>query len=179
MQLPNFATVADFVAWEEGQPERYEFADGEVSLFPGATARHEIIVVNLCLALRTVAQPHQVRGSNLKVLTSSSSRYADVTVSFDERDAVALRYAQFPALVVEAISPSTQSVDRGPKFDEYRLIDTLREYVLVDSRKRWVQTVRRSGGDWITSLPLRDGTVRFDSAGLELGFDSLYAGTGL
>jgi Uma2 family endonuclease len=179
MRFPEIAGVQEFVAWEERQPERYEFSDGAISLFPGATARHEIVVVNLCVALRSVAEPHQVRGSGLKQLTATSSRYPDVSVSLDERDAVDLRYARFPVLLVEVLSPSTHATDRGAKFDEYRTIESLCEYVLVDARKRWAQTTRRSGSDWIVSLPLRDGALRFESVGLDLRFDDLYAGTGL
>jgi Uma2 family endonuclease len=179
MRVPHFSAVEDFVAWEELQPERYEFADGVVSPFPGATARHEIIIVNLCLALRSVVAAHQVRGSGLKQLTSTSSRYPDVSVSFDERDAVHLRYARFPTLLIEVLSPSTRGTDRGQKLDEYRRIETLREYVLVDSQRRWAQSTRHAGDDWLVSLPLREGILRFESVGLDLTFDDLYAGTEL
>jgi hypothetical protein len=48
---------------------------------------------------------------------------------------------------------------------------------MVDSRKRWVQAVRRSGSDWIVSLPQSDGLVRFESIGLDVSLDDLYAGT--
>ena len=179
MRLPQIATVDEFVPWEETQDEKYEFADGEISLFPGATARHEIIVVNLCLALRGVAAAHQVRGSGLKQLTQTSSRYPDVSVSFDVRDTVDLRYARYPTVLVEVLSPSTRSVDRGPKFDEYRTIETLREYVLVDSSTRWAQVTKRSGDDWIVSLPQRSGVLQLEIVGLRLPFEELYAGTEL
>jgi Uma2 family endonuclease len=179
MQLPQLTRVEDFVAWEERQSERYEFAEGDISLFPGATARHEIIVVNLCLALRSVVAARHVRGSGLKQVTATSSRYPDVSVSFDERDTVELPYARFPALLIEVLSPATHATDRGPKFDEYRTIETLREYVMVDSRKRWVQLTRRRAGEWIVSLPQSDGVVRFESLGLDVRFDDLYAGTDL
>jgi len=179
MRLPHLTKVEDFVIWEERQAERYEFSAGEISLFPGGTARHEIIVVNLCIALRATIDAAHVRGSGLKTLTPSSSRYPDVSVSFDERDSVDLAYARFPTLVIEVLSPSTFAVDRGAKFDEYRTIETLCEYVMVDARKRWAQSIRRNGSDWIVSLPQSDGIVRFESVGTEMTFDALYAGTEL
>ncbi len=127
--------------------------------------------------MRSVVEARHVRGSGLKQLTATSSRYADVSVTFDERDTVDPPYARFPALLIEVLSPATHATDRGPKFDEYRTIETLREYVMVDSRKRWVQAVRRSGSDWIVSLPQSDGLVRFESIGLDVSLDDLYAGT--
>ena len=179
MRLPQFGTVDEFVVWEERQPRDMNSLADKYRFFPGASARHEIIVVNLCLALRSMAAAHQVRGSGLKQLMSTSSRYPDVSVSFDERDAVHLCYARFPTLLIEVLSPSTRGTDRGPKFDEYRRIETLREYVLVDSQRRWAQTTRHAGDDWLVSLPLREGTLRFESVGLDLTFDDLYAGTEL
>jgi Uma2 family endonuclease len=179
MQLSNVTTVDEFVAWEDKQAEKYEFADGLISLFPGGTARHEIIIPNLIFAIRKVVGPGHVRSSGLKQLTPTSSRYADVSVSFDSRDEPGLTYARYPTLLIEVLSPSTQATDRGPKSDEYRSIETLSEYVLVDSRKRWAQTIRRVGEDWIVSLPIVAGSLRFESIGVDISFDDLYAGTNL
>jgi len=120
-----------------------------------------------------------VRASNLKVLTDTSSRYPNISVGFDSRDAVVQRFARYPKLLVEILSPSTYRVDRGPKFDEYRTIETLQEYVLVDSRKRWMQTIRRSGDAWIVSLPLLSGDLWLESISASFAFDTIYAGTEL
>jgi len=179
MRLPHFASVEEFVAWEDQQDEKYEFADGVVSLFPGGTARHEIIIPNLILALRSRLEARYVRSSGLKQLTPTSSRYADVSVSFDPRDEPGLTYARYPTLLIEVLSPSTHATDRGRKADEYRSIETLQEYVLVDSRKRWAQAVRRVAADWAFSLPILAGALRLESIDLSIAFDDLYAGTDL
>jgi Uma2 family endonuclease len=179
MQLPQITSVDAFVAWEETQAEAYEFAAGEISFLPGGTMRHDIVALNIQIALRRVVAASHVFGPNVKQLTSSSSRYPDIAVTFDARDAVELTYARYPSLIVEVLSPSTYGVDRGPKLDEYRTIETLREYVLVDSRKRWAQTIRRSEDAWIVSLPILSGALTFASVGLTLPFDQMYEGTGL
>jgi Uma2 family endonuclease len=179
MLYPQLKSVQEFVAWEEGQDEKYEFADGEISLFPGGTLRHEILAVNLVALLHAVAGAGHVRGSSLKQLTDTSSRYPDISVGFDPRDAVEQTFARYPKLLIEVLSPSTYRVDRGPKFDEYRTIETLEEYVLVDSRKRWAQTIRRAGSDWIVSLPILTGDLWFESISASFPFDTIYAGTEL
>ena len=179
VQLPQIATVDAFVAWEETQDEKYEFGDGTISLFPSGTLRHDLIISNLIVALRGAVAPNQVHGPNVKQLTNMSSRYPDVAVSFDARDTLDLTYARYPTLVIEVLSPSTSATDRGQKVDEYRTIETLQEYLLVDSCKRWAQIMRRAGTDWIVSLPILSGALSLSSIGLNLEFDRIYESTGL
>jgi Uma2 family endonuclease len=46
--------------------------------------------------------------------------------------------------VIEVLSPSTESIDRREKFLNYRRIETLEEYVLVDQDKMEVTVYRRA-----------------------------------
>jgi len=180
MRWPRLAGVPDFLAWEEEQEQRFEFGEGQVSLMPGASARHEIVVVNVLLALRrAVNDPAAVRGPGMKVLTESSSRYPDATVTLDPRDSLDLTYVRYPTLLVEVLSPRTHALDRGTKFDEYRTIEELAEYLLVDSRRRWTQALRRHAEGWLVGFPKRAGDVELASIDATIGIDELYAGTGL
>jgi Uma2 family endonuclease len=179
MLLPTVRSVQEFVVWEETQDEKYEFADGEISLFPGGTMRHMTIALNVALALRERGLRPGSVFNEAKIVTARSSRYPDVVVTFDERDRPENTFARYPVLLVEVMSPSTESIDRGAKLDEYRSIETLQEYALIDSRKRWAQIVRRSGDEWIVSLPIVAGELELQSVGIRVRFDELYAGTEL
>jgi Uma2 family endonuclease len=179
MEFPNIADVETFIRWEEDQEERYEFADGLISLMPGASENHETIAMNVAGTLWQALGPGRVRGSSFKQVTKTSSRYPDVSVKSDRFEDPLGRFGKFPTLLVEVLSPSTYAVDRGPKSDEYRTIETLQEYVLIDSRKRWAQTIRRAGDDWIVSLPIVEGALEFQSVGVRMSFDEVYAGTNL
>lgn len=180
MVFPDIATVDEFVAWENRQERKYEFADGRISPFPGGTLRHETIVANIIGMLHAALGPGRVVGSGMKTVTASSSRYPDVIVLAENRDedpnATVLRT---PAIVFEVLSPSTQSVDRGAKLDEYRSLPSLQAYVLIDSRKRWVQIVRRSEADWIVSLPFATGEIALPIVAATLPLDIVYASSGL
>ncbi len=114
------------------------------------------------------------------IATEHSSRYADVVVTCDECDhaprTVALRY---PRLIVEVLSESTAAVNRGEKLDEYRTLETLEEYVLIDSRKRWAETYRRLEAEWTASMPLVRGKLRLASVDLTLDLDELYRESGV
>jgi Uma2 family endonuclease len=45
-----------------------------------------------------------------------------------------------PILVVEVLSRSTGKYDRTTKFDEYKTLDSFKEYVLIDQKKCRIET---------------------------------------
>ena len=72
-------------------------------------------------------------------------------------------------LVVEVLSPSTAAYDRGEKFDAYRLLPTLQEYLLVDPAARRCDLYRRGAdGLWVLHPGAPEQGVHFASVGLEL-----------
>jgi Uma2 family endonuclease len=179
MLIPSLSSIHDFIAWEETQEEKYEYADGEVSLFPGGTNRHMTIALNVAIALRLRGLAPGTVFNEVKTVTERSSRYPDIAVTLDKRDRPENTFVRYPLLLVEVLSPSTEGVDRGAKLDEYRSIETLEEYALIDSRKRWAQIFRRVEEWWIVSLPIVTGELELRSVGATIAFDELYAGTEL
>ena len=72
----------------------------------------------------------------MKVVTTyPGSRYPDVIVTCDQRDANDRMTKRHPKLIIEVVPPKTAPVDTGDKLDEYQTIADLEEYVLIDSRK--------------------------------------------
>ena len=84
-----------------------------------------------------------------------------------------------PRLIIEVLSESTAAVDQAEKLDEYGSIDTLDEYVLVDSRRRWCAAYRRENGVLRSSLPTQGGPLELKSLGLTLDLDELYEAAGI
>ena len=87
----------------------------------------------------------------VKVAASGLYTYPDVVVACDSprfEDAV-LDTLLNPTLVVEVLSPSTEAYDRGPKFDQYRRISSLKEYVIVAQDRRWVARFTRRRDAWL------------------------------
>ena len=113
-------SVAEFLAWEREQPERYEYAGGLVTMMTGASLVHVTITMNIAFALR-----QSLRGSgcrpftnDAKVLAGGSVRYPDITVTctpFGGKDDI----VPDPIVVIEVISPSTEREDRGRKKFDY------------------------------------------------------------
>jgi Uma2 family endonuclease len=146
-------TSQEYLDWEEQQSLRYEYFDGEVVAMTGGTIPHNQVAVNLATLLKT-----HLRGKGCKILTSDAKvsvtangpfYYADVSVTCDERDRTARKFIRYPCLIVEVLSPGTEAFDRGQKFWQYRRIETLKEYVLIDPDRMSLESYRlNERGNW-------------------------------
>ena len=71
-------------------------------------------------------------------------------VTCDVRDQEVSDYKRFPKLVIEVLSQSTEAFDRGDKFIDYQLLESLEEYVLINTRCQRVECFRRNtAGLWV------------------------------
>ncbi len=142
----QYLTPQDYLDWEEQQSIKYEYIDGEVFAMTGGTIPHNDLAVNLTTALK-----NHLRGKGCKVSMADAKvgvsergpfHYPDVMVTCDERDRRAIRVIYYPCLIVEVLSPSTEAKDRGKKFQNYRRISTLKEYVLISSEQKVIECFR-------------------------------------
>jgi Uma2 family endonuclease len=81
-----------------------------------------------------------------------------------------------PRLVVEVLSKSTGNYDRSEKFDYYRSIPTLHEYILIDqSRYHVIQYVKANEEQWLmTNYNQAEGIVKLGSVDLALSLNDIY-----
>lgn len=146
-------TLQAYLAWEEGQPERHEYHRGEVFAMVGARRVHGRVVNNISgeLRLQLKGSPCQVFHEGMKLqIGDDTVLYPDVFVTRDKRDLAAERIFTAPTLIIEVLSPTTQSYDRSQKFALYRRIPALQEYILVDPDTRRVEGFRRGADDlWV------------------------------
>ena len=170
-------TLDEFVTWELEQEARHEWLAGDIYDFAGGTIEHAAISGDLFLAVagHVRGTPCRVFNPDMLIVTKRSVRYADLVVTCDARDLErGTTRLRFPTCIVEVLSRSTAAVDRGEKFDEYRTIPTLQEYVLVDSRRRWVEVFRRDGDDMRALAEITTGSVLLLSIGLEISLETIY-----
>jgi len=136
-QTPVVMTEAEYLAFERASELKHEFIQGEVFAMTGASEAHNLISVNLITTLKT-----QLRGRpckiypgdmRLKVEASGLYTYPDISVVCGEAQFVDEEFDTLtnPTLLIEVLSPSTEGYDRGKKFQEYRKLASLREYLLV------------------------------------------------
>ena len=104
--------------------------------------------------------------------------YPDVSVVCGEErylDPTGDRILANPCLIVEVLSPSTRNYDRGDKFDLYRTIPTVREYVMIDSTKVEVILCRRQETGWLMlTYTSPEDVVRLESVRADLKVSDVY-----
>ena len=144
-----YMTPEEYLEWEEQQPLKYEYMDGEVYVMSDNTLPHNTIALNLACTLKshlkTKGGKVLICGAKVQVSETGPYHYPDVVVSCDERDKKAINFLQYTCLIIEVLSPSTEGFDRGKKFRNYRQIETLREYVLVSAEQKLIECFRIIG----------------------------------
>ncbi|MFO5526512.1 MAG: Uma2 family endonuclease [Cuspidothrix sp.] len=174
-----YMTPQEFLEWEELQEIKYEYLDGEVFAMTGGTIPHSAIALNLASALKS-----HLRGSQCFALMSDAKVgisekgyffYPDVVLSCHPQDKQAIKFFQFPCLIVEVLSPSTEGYDRGKKFEQYRKISTLQEYVLIDSQKIGLDCFRLNDRGFWELHPFVEGEeVHFTSVDFRFPLSLVY-----
>jgi Uma2 family endonuclease len=167
----------DYLESEADAELKHEYDDGYLTAMAGATARHVTIVQNLVAALRVHLRgtPCRAFSTDMKLRPlRTKSYYPDVFVTCDERDRVQETVKQYPKLVIEVLSESTEKRDRDTKWAGYRRCETLEDYLLVSQYRQSVETFSRAGDLWVyRSYGPRD-TVHLGSIDLTLPMDAIY-----
>jgi len=149
-------TPEEYLKRENEATRKSEYFAGEIFLMAGGSPNHNRIALNVGSELNV-----QLRGSRCEAFNSDQRvlvkkhglyTYPDVTVvcgpiEFDERDSDTITN---PVLLVEVLSPSTENYDRGKKFELYRALETLRDYVVIHQDKMYIEYYHKGeDGRWI------------------------------
>jgi Uma2 family endonuclease len=158
-----FFTVEQYLEIERKTGERYEYLDGEILDMAGESDAHGEICANLAGMLHPQLRgtPCRMRIKDTKVCsgpklhpgsTKGLFSYPDLVVicgelqHFEEHRDIILN----PAVIIEVLSDSTESFDRGEKFHRYQMWNlSLSDYVLVaQSRPVIDHYARQADGSW-------------------------------
>ncbi|NET74166.1 MAG: Uma2 family endonuclease, partial [Sphaerospermopsis sp. SIO1G2] len=147
----------------------------------GGTIPHNDIALNLYTALRPHLHPQgcRVNISDVKVQVNPNSVYfyPDLVVSCHSEDIKARKLIQHPKLIVEVLSPSTTSRDKGEKFRHYLKMPSLQEYILIDPDRMYVDRYCRGEGRMWLYYPYSTGDIiTLSSIEFEIPIELLYEG---
>ncbi len=152
----TYISPEEYLEGEKISPIKHEYRQGEVYAMSGASKAHDKIAVNMLAMLRSHVRGTgcSVYSSDMKVRVEAADvfYYPDVKVTCDARDDrnPDEQFIRYPRLIVEVLSPTTQGFDRGDKFANYRLIETLQEYVLISQKRMRVECFRLNAeGRWV------------------------------
>lgn len=150
----NDVSPEDYLKAEQDSPVKHEYRQGLIYAMAGASNVHVLIAGNLFAMLR-----NHVRGSGcrayisdtkVRIETVNTYYYPDVAISCDQRDREFKDFLRYPCLIVEVLSETTEAFDRGDKFEDYRHLESLQEYVLVSQTRKRVECFRRNAeGQWV------------------------------
>lgn len=176
----SYLTAEEYLDFEDKSDTKHEYIDGQVYAMAGASDAHVTIALNLATLLRA-----HVRGSgcrvyiaDMKARIESLNRfyYPDVMVTCDSRDLETSTYKRFPCLIVEVLSDSTEAGDRSDKFFDYQELASMREYVLINTKRQRVECFRRNEQSlWVLqSYTPQQTSFRLDSINFEAALAALY-----
>lgn len=182
LEEKNKYSLEEYLTREDQSEYKSEFYNGEIFDMSGGTIPHGLIGANVSreLGVALLDKDCSVFGGEVKVRIELANAfvYPDAMVvcgkveRFGDRpDAVTN-----PVIVVEVLSDSTGSWDRGGKFRQYELLPSVREYVLVEQKEAQIDVFRRDEkGFWLLERYAGlDASVEFKSVGVSIPCKRIY-----
>lgn len=174
-------TAQEYLAFERGSAEKHEYMDGELFAMTGASRNHNLIAVSAYAMLyaQLRQRPCEIYPSDMRVKTRSAvlCTYPDITIvcGTPEFEDHTLDTLLNPMVIIEVLSPSTEMYDRGKKFQHYRTIPSLQEYVLIAQDSARFEHYRRQGEQWLlTDIAGREAIVGLPAVECSLSLSDVY-----
>ena len=181
-QLKPYLTPEEYLAQERQAEIKSEYWQGETYDMAGASTNHTIIGANTLaeLVMQLKGRPCTAHTSDLRVNVRRAGLYTypDVTVvcgkaEFEGRHEDTLLN---PTVIIEVLSPSTEAYDRGMKFEIYRMLESLSDYLLVSQERPTIEHyTRRPDDQWLlTTYKGLDAVAPIATIGCELRLADVY-----
>jgi Uma2 family endonuclease len=176
-------TEAEYLEIERRAEYKSEFLDGEMVAMSRSNRWHSLIACNMICAIGNQLQgsPGVIFNSDMRVKVQMAGLYTypDVSIACgqheveDEHDDVLLN----PSVIAEVLSDSREAYDRGKKFELYRRLPSLREYLLVNQHEPLVeQFIRQPGGEWLLrEVAGLEGKLALPSVGITIALADVYS----
>ncbi len=140
-------SIEEYFELEEELDQKFEYVDGEIFDMTGGTVSHSLISTNVTTTLSLL-----LRNTSCTVLNSDAKLSIDELKNFFYPDAMVLceegkiekKFVRQPQIIIEVLSPSTEGYDHGKKFAFYRLIDSLKTYIMLHQDKPLAEVYQRN-----------------------------------
>jgi Uma2 family endonuclease len=174
-------TPAEYLAFDRSSQIKHEYWDGEVFAMSGGSREHSHLQANISAVLVNALRdlPCIALTADMRVRIPANEKYVypdgivvcgEVLVEDDENDTLLN-----PTVLFEVLSDSTESFDRGRKFENYQSITTLTDYVLVAQDRVRVEHFKRQGdGSWLLRILGPKDRLVLEAAGCEIPIEDIY-----
>jgi Uma2 family endonuclease len=173
-------TEEEYLKLEDSSIERREFLDGVLRAMAGITEEHNEIVLNIATKLLAIARSKgcRLRAENVKLRLPFGSKrqyyYPDIVVACGPKSEDS-HMLENPCFIIEVLSDSTASIDKGEKLETYQHLPSIKQYVLVDQSRRKIEIYSRHDSVWIYKM-LESGSFNVACLDTEINLDEIYAG---
>ena len=174
-------TYAEYLVFEEASETKHEYVNGEARPRPGGSPEHARLATEFLYLLSITLGKRRYKTFesllHIRIEAVKRSAYPNMTVVCDKletspADADAVTN---PSVLVEVLSPSTETTDRIEKWAHYRRIPSLQAYVLVSQSEQRIEAYRRDGTRWIYEEAGPGETLRIGGIEVDVAVDALYA----
>ena len=182
-QPKRLITPEEYLAIERDVEAKHEFYRGEMFAMGGASREHNLITGNVGASLHAqlANRPCEAYQNDMRVKVAATGLYTypDVVITCEKPRFEDDKFDTLlnPQSIVEVLSDSTEKYDRGKKFELYRQIESLREYVLVSQDRAHVEVFARDGdGPWeLSEATGLDAAIDLPAIGGRLALADVYA----
>jgi Uma2 family endonuclease len=177
-------TEAEYLALERAAVDvKSEFYDGEMFAMSGGTRWYSIIGTDLAIHVGNQLRGKRCQPFNselrVKVEATGLFAYPDLSIVCDEPRFLDREMDTLlnPTILVEILSDTTESYDRGEKFGHYRQIPSLKEYLLISQyAPRIEHYTRQAVHQWLlTEVAGMDAKLPLPSVGITLDLREIFA----
>lgn len=151
-------TEAEYLEFERNSEIKHEYINGEVIAMTGASWEHNMIcssiIASLLPQLRSKSCKISPSDLRLKIPETNLYTYPDISVICGEPKFAGNEFDTIvnPIVIIEILSKSTEAYDRGKKFQHYRQIETLQDYLLIAQDKPHIEGfTKQDDGKWALS----------------------------
>jgi Uma2 family endonuclease len=188
-------TVEEYLEFERNSTEKHEYFQGEIRLLhrnddlineiysmSGASRIHNEIFTNVFgeLSYRLKGKKCRPYGSDFRVNIPNLTLYTypDISLICNDPNLTDSEKDTFtnPTIIIEILSPSTKNYDLGRKFLLYKQIESLKEYILIDSEAiKVIKYFRNDDNSWLmTEMSFIEEILKLNSIEIELVLSDIY-----
>jgi len=182
-QIIEYITEEEYLAMETESDLKHEYFEGEIFAMTGASEKHNLIAANVIGELRSQLKTKPCRvypgDMRLKIEATGLYTYPDVMIVCGPR-----RFAEpgrtdtltNPLVIIEVLSDSTENYDRGKKFQHYKSLNSLREYILISQHQEKIECwFKNERGIWeFSETDTENPFIILMSVECELRLDEIY-----
>lgn len=186
MGLPEILYISekDYLEAERLAFEKHEYYKGEIFAMSGASIPHNKIFSNSFADIGTKLKGKKCQpfGSDLRIHIPKNTLYTypDISIICGEIETTDDKFDTItnPSVIIEILSPSTRNYDKGEKFTLYREIDSLQEYILIDSERIMVEKfIRNADNSWqLTDYKTIEQSFSIATVSIEMQLKDIYEG---